>query len=78
MIRANFILNKLSSVSDNIVFVDRKTLFSSDGEFESNWTDKDLPFAYDKRHISIIGAKAAATNLMNSEKYQELSSVLFR
>lgn len=68
---ANQMLASMASKFDNVLYIDRESMFSANGS-PSDLTKDQIPFSLDGRHISVYGSKAAAESFMKSPQYQEL------
>jgi hypothetical protein len=66
---ANAMLEALARRYDNVLYIDRQSLFSSVG-LQADMTKTGVPFALDDGHISIHGAKCAAENFLSSGEYK--------
>jgi peptidoglycan/LPS O-acetylase OafA/YrhL len=73
MLEANLTLERIARKHKNVIFIDRSSLFSSDG-VPSDWMENGIPYAYDKRHIGISGSLEAAKNLIKSTALDDLKS----
>jgi peptidoglycan/LPS O-acetylase OafA/YrhL len=66
--KANGMLEALARRYDNVVYIDRNSLFAGKG-LQRDMTRNGVPFALDSGHISIHGSKSAAENFLNSGEY---------
>ncbi|NMM79643.1 acyltransferase [Acidovorax sp. SRB_14] len=74
-LKANEILEGFSKNYTNVLFIDRDSIFNSDGK-PSDLTNENLPFSLEGAHISIYGSKAAAANFLLSKKYSYIKKAL--
>lgn len=74
-LEANKSLNDLSRTYDNVVFVDRNSLFVTDGK-PSDVTAENIPFSLEGKHISIYGAQLAATTFTASPAFLAIKNRL--
>ncbi len=72
---ANGMIEKVARGMDNMVYLDRGSLFTTNG-VSADLTQDQIPFTLDGRHISVYGAKAAAEAFLKTPSYQALLSQL--
>ncbi len=58
----------------NVYFVSRDVIYGS--REHNDYNEEDLPYTYDKGHLSIIGSLTAAKNFRNSEIYEPFYKAL--
>jgi len=73
--RANRLLEEASKKYENVLYVDRDSLFSIEG-VPSDVTRDNVPFSLEGNHISGYGSKAAAASFLESQKYKDLLTML--
>jgi len=74
-IEANRLLEDASKKYSNVIYVDRESIFSLDGK-ASDLMEGNIPFSLEGAHISIRGSKAAASNFIHSQKYDDFRKML--
>lgn len=72
---ANKRLSEEAQKLDNVIYLDRASLFSSQGKL-SELTDDGLPYSSDGSHISIYGSQKAAESFLKSEMFSQLEDML--
>ncbi len=72
---AHAALNQLSQRLPNVIFIDRETLFSVNGQAEGLMQD-GIPFSWDGSHISVRGARAAAARYLESPQSGNLRQLV--
>lgn len=72
---ANTYLKKYVEKYNNVIFIDRNSLYISNNLFTEASPDH-IPYSFDGSHLNIFGAKALAKNFMSSEAYSTLLSRL--
>lgn len=68
---ANETLRTLSGNFNNVVFLDRDSLFSASG-VRSDVTADGIPYTLDGLHISLYGARSSARSFMGTRSYSDL------
>jgi len=76
-VKANTILEEAAAKYPNVIYIDRNSLFGVAG-VPAGMASDGIPFAFDKGHISIHGAKIAADIFLKSTKYKELQDLIRR
>jgi len=74
-IEANRLLEDASKKYGNVIYVDRESIFNLDGR-ASDLMEGNIPFNLEGVHISIRGSKAAASNFLHSQKYEDFRQML--
>ena len=72
-VEANEMLESAARRYDNILYVNRESMFNVNGVLSDTMED-GVPFSMDGYHISIQGAKTAAESFLKSETFRELFS----
>ena len=72
---ANSLLEKAVQRYNNVVFVDRDSLFRT-SDANGDLTKDGIPVSLDGGHISIPGARDAAASFLQSNAYRDLMSRL--
>lgn len=74
-VAANAALMNHSKKFNNVIFVERDSLFRAHG-VASDVTDQGIPYSLDGAHISTYGSLHAASNLSQSDEYQRFNALL--
>lgn len=69
----NFKLEELASKYDNVLYLDRSSLFHTDNGVPSDVTTENIPFSLDGGHISTYGSQMSAIAFKNSSLYTKLA-----
>lgn len=72
---ANNLLLEHSRKFDNVIFLERDSLFQVNG-LASDVTAEGIPYSLDGSHISTYGSLHAANNLLQSDGYRRFQSLL--
>lgn len=72
---ANKQLKDIAEKSEQVHFIERTAMFSSDGTF--NVDDLNIPYSLDDEHISMIGSKNAAQYFLQQPQYKAIQQVIF-
>lgn len=70
LVKANLLLEETAKKYKNVLYIDRKSLFSVDG-VPSEVTKDHIPFSFDGGHISTYGSLSAASSFLQSQKYKD-------
>lgn len=69
--KANLAISELSKKYNNVVYIDRNSLFNIDG-VPSDVSKDNVPYSFGGNHISVFGSKSAALAFEGTPLYHEL------
>ena len=72
---ANLVLEDLAKQHDNVLYIDRHSMFNVDG-VAADVTRENIPFSFDGYHISTYGSLSAAEAFLQSQQYKDFITAL--